>query len=54
MFPYISSFLEVITSVSHSIVLLYFLALFIEKGLLISPYYSLELCIQFSYVFPFL
>ena len=47
----ISNFLEVITSNSHSIVFLYFFALITEEGFLISPCYSLELCIQ---IFPFL
>ena len=40
-----SDFLE-ISSLSHSIVLLYFLALITEEGFLISPCYSLELCIR--------
>ena len=47
----ISNFLEMISSLSHSIVFLYF-ALFIEEGLL-SPCYCLELCIK-GYIFPFL
>ena len=38
-------FLKRSVVVPHSIVFLYFFALFIEKGLLISPCYSLELCI---------
>ena len=42
----ISDFLEEISSLSHSIVFLYFFALIIEEGFLISPCYSLELCIQ--------
>ena len=42
----ISNFLEEISSVSHSIVFLYFFALITEEGLLIFPCYSLELCIQ--------
>ena len=42
----ISNFLEEISSLSHSIVSLYFLALVTEEGFLISPCYSLELCIQ--------
>ena len=42
----ISNFLEVITSNSHSIVFLYFFALITEEGFLISPCYSLELCIK--------
>ena len=41
-----------ISSLSHPIVFLYFFALFIS-GLLISPCYSLELCIQFDISFPF-
>ena len=41
--------------VSHSIVFLYFFALITEEGFLISPYYSLELCIQMgrSFLFSF-
>ena len=39
----ISNFLEEISSLSHSIVFLYFLALTTEEGLPISPCYSLEL-----------
>ena len=42
----ISNFLEEISSLSHSIVFLYFFALIAEEGFLISPCYSLELCIQ--------
>ena len=34
------------SSFSHSIVFLYFFALIAEEGFLISPCYSLELCIQ--------
>ena len=41
-----SSFLEEISSPSHSIILLYFFALFVEKAFLISPYYSLKFCIK--------
>ena len=37
--------LEVISSLSHSIIFLYFFALIIEEGFLISPCYSLEVCI---------
>ena len=46
---------EEISSLSHSIVFLYFFALIIEEGFLISPCYSLELCIQMfiSFLFPF-
>ena len=39
----ISNFLEEISSLSHSIVFLYFFALITEEGLPISPCYSLEL-----------
>ena len=54
----ISNFLEEISSLSHSIVFFYFLALIGEDGF---PYlsYSLELCIQiglsflFTFVFRF-
>ena len=42
----ISNFLEEISSFSHSIVFLYFFALITEEGFIISPCYSLELCIQ--------
>ena len=42
----ISNFLEKISSLSHSIVFLYFFALVTEEGFLISPCYSLELYIQ--------
>ena len=35
-----------ISSLSHSIVFLYFFALITKEGFLISPCYSLELCIQ--------
>ena len=55
----ISSFLEEISSLSHSIVFLHLFALFLSEAHLISPYYSLELCIQmgisflFSFAFSF-
>ena len=49
----ISKFLEEICSLSHFIVFLYFFALVTEEGFLISPCYSLELCIQMG-MFPFL
>ena len=49
----ISNFLEEISSLSHSIVFLYFFALIIEEGFLISPCYSLELCIQMGVSFLF-
>ena len=42
----ISDFLEEISSLSHSVVFLYFFALITEEGFLISSCYSLELCIQ--------
>jgi len=40
-------------SLSHSIVFLYFFALITEEGFLISPCYSLELCIQMGISFLF-
>ena len=46
----ISNFLEEISSLSLSIVFLYFFALITEEGFLISPCYSLELCIQWVYL----
>ena len=49
----ISNFLEEISNLSHSIVFLYFFALITEEGF-ISPWYSLELCIQMGIIFPFL
>ena len=49
----ISNFLEEISSLSHSVVFLYFFALIAEEGFLISPCYSLELCTD-AYIFPFL
>ena len=49
----ISNFLEEISSLSHSIVFLYFFALTTEEGFLISPCYSLELCIQMNISFLF-
>ena len=51
----ISNFLEEISSFSHSIVFLYCFALIAEEGFLISPCYSLELCIQMliSFLFSF-
>ena len=42
----ISNFLEEIPSLSQSSVFLYFFALITEEGFLISPCYSLELCIE--------
>ena len=49
----ISNFLEEISSLSHSVVVLYFFALITEEGFLISPCYSLELCIQMGISFLF-
>ena len=55
----ISNFLDEISSLSHSIVFLYFFVLITEKGFLIFPCYSLELYIQmgisflFSFAFSF-
>ena len=46
----ISNFLEEISSLSHSIVFLYFFALITEEGFLISPCYSLELCTKWVYL----
>ena len=42
----ISNFLEEISSLSQSVIFLFFFALIAEEGFLISPCYSLELCIQ--------
>ena len=49
----ISNFLEEISSLSHSIVFLYFFALTAKEGFLISPCYCLELCIQMGICFLF-
>ena len=51
----ISNFLEEISSLFHSAVFLYFFALIDEEGFLISPCYSLELCIHMlvSFLFSF-
>ena len=49
----ISNFLEEISSLSNSVVLLYFFALIAEEGFLISPGYSLDLCIQMGISFLF-
>ena len=48
-----SHFLEEISSLSYSIVFLYFFALITEEGFLISFWYSLELCIQLGIPFLF-
>ena len=49
----ISNFFEEISSLSHSIVFLYFFALITEEGFVISPCYALELCIQMGISFLF-
>ena len=49
----ISNFLEQISNLSHSDVFLYFFALITEEGFIISPSYSLELCIQMGISFLF-
>ena len=49
----ISNFLEEISSFSRSIIFLYFFALITEEVFLISPCYSLELCIQMGISFLF-
>ena len=51
----ISNFLEENSSLSRSIVFCYFFALITEEGFLISPCYSLDLCIQMgiSFLSPF-
>ena len=45
------NFLEEISSLSHSVVFLYFFALIAEEGFLISPCFSLELCVQMGLSF---
>ena len=47
----ISNFLEEISSLSHSVVFLDFFALITKEAFLISPCYSLELCIQMGVSF---
>ena len=49
----IFNFLKEISSLSHSIIFLYFFALMAEEGFLISPCCSLELCIQMGISFLF-
>ena len=55
----IPNFLEEISSLSHSVVFLYFFALIAKEGFVISPCFSLALCIQmgisflFSFAFSF-
>ena len=48
-----SDFLEEISRLSHYIVFLYYFALITEEGILMSPCYSLEFCIQMSIYFLF-
>jgi len=48
-----SNFLEENSSLSYFMVFLYFFALIPEEGFLISPCYSLELCIQMGVSFLF-
>ena len=54
----ISNYVEEMSRLPHSVVFLYFFALVTEESFLISPCYSLELCIQmnisflFSFAFP--
>ena len=47
----ISDFLEKVSSLSNSVVFLYFFALIAKEGFLISPCYSLKLCIQMEISF---
>ena len=49
----ISNFLEELSSLSHSVVLIYLFAFFTYEGVLISLCYSSELCIQLHIYFPF-
>jgi len=49
----VSNFLEEISNLSHAIVLLYFFALITVEGFVVSPCYSLELCIQMGVSFLF-
>ena len=51
--PLVSNFLEEISSLSHSVVFLYFFALITEEVFLVSSCYSLELCIQMGISFLF-
>ena len=47
----ICNFLEEISSLSHSVIFIYFFALLTEEGFLISPCYSLEFCIHMGISF---
>ena len=49
----ISNFPEEISRLFHSIIFLHFLAFIAEEGFLISPCYSLELCIQMGIYLAF-
>ena len=51
--PLVDKFLEEMSSLSFSIVFLYLFAVITEEGFLISPCYSLELCIQMGISFLF-
>ena len=51
--PLVSLILEELSSLSHSVVFLYFFALITEEGFLVSPCYSLEPCIQMGLSFLF-
>ena len=48
IFLWYFQFLEEISSLSPSVVFLYFFALFIEECLLVSPWYSVEFCIPYA------
>ena len=48
----IINFLEEISSLSHSIVFIYFSSLFIEESFLISPCCSLKHCLHLGIYFP--
>ena len=52
MFPWYLQFLEEFSSLSHSTVFLYFFALSLEKGLLMSPCCSLKLCLPLGLSSP--
>ena len=54
MFPGISNFLEEISSLSGSIVFLYFFALITEEGFVISPCYFFGTLHSDAYIFPIL
>ena len=49
----ISNFLKEISNLSHSNIFLYFFAMITEESFLISPFYSLQLCIQMDISFLF-